>query len=315
MKEKLLFLNQVEQLNGLINLVDKIGSFDGKILKKAQWSALFDSDKERAVLLLNRYVAEAYVSLASQFPTRAELKGDKGDSIEGDKGDSIFGRRGKKGEPGKDAPTLDALVLEMQKMVDKIDLPAPVVQPTQVTELTKTVYQTIDFNVDKEITRSGKAIRDALELIGPEAEKLGQSAIRGLPDRLKSIEGRLDEVFKLVASKPGSPAGEWVGTTWEEAQRIAKDAVIELVGELRKSFEYYRQNENSYDVIDTTDTATKITKTFDTPDGDIIYTLNFDGSGNPSTATLTGGGLPEDVKVLKTYDFSDDRSIPLVTYT
>lgn len=307
------FLNQTKQLDALIALLNKVGKYEGKVMTLGQWVALYKLSPEKAETLFHQQMAEVYVALASQFPTRAQLHGEKGDSIKGDKGDSV---KGDKGDPGKDAPQMDELLPKLQEMVDRIELPkpeAPIVQPTQVNEITKTVYETIDFDVDEEITRSGIAIRNALELIDDEKEKLAQSAVRGLPARLKEIDKTISDLIEEIRKKGNSQGAEWVGTTWEEAEQIAKRVVTELAGASQTTFETINKNLLAYDVIDTTETSTLITITYDSPSGDIIKSIAFDANGDPLTITLSGA-TPSNIELVKTFDFTG-RDIPLITYS
>lgn len=223
--DKINFLHKIAQLESLIILVNKVGIYDGKILTKSQWTNLFNVNPEKAQTLLMQYVAEAYAILATQFPTKEELKGNSGESIKGEDGESIVGRPGLQGPKGKDAPQMEEIKEEIEKLVSQIELPevkpvvvtSPVIEEPQIIEITKTVYESIDFDVDKEITRSSLAIRNALELIEDEEEKLKINAIGHLPERLKIIEKA------LAAVQDGQ---SWnTGVSESEATAIAQSVV------------------------------------------------------------------------------------------
>lgn len=80
------------------------------------------------------------------------------------------------------------------------------------------------------------------------------------------------------------------------------------------SFETITNNLRSYPVIDTTfEAGVSLSKTFQTPNGNIVVTTNFT-DGKPSTKVLSGSGVPGGIPLTKTYDFTG-RTIPLVTYS
>lgn len=80
------------------------------------------------------------------------------------------------------------------------------------------------------------------------------------------------------------------------------------------SFESFVLNLRSYPVINTSfNPGTSLSKTYQTPNGNIVITTNFI-NGKPSTKVISGLGVPSEIQKTKTYDFTG-RTIPLVTYS
>jgi len=96
------------------------------------------------------------------------IKGDKGDSIKGDKGDSVKGDKGDRG----DTPDIDTIAYAAAKLVE--------------ASLTPLIPKIED--IEKDLPKLGERIRDSLELLGPEAEKLGIEAIKDLRKELDALK-------------------------------------------------------------------------------------------------------------------------------
>lgn len=87
----------------------------------------------------------------------------------------------------------------------------------------------------------------------------------------------------------------------------------QLGGSARTTFETINKNLLAYNVIDTSETDTLITQTYDAPGGAIIKSISFDTSGLPTTIVLSGE-TPDGIDLTKTFDFAG-REIPLITYS
>ena len=218
--------------------------------------------------------------------------------------------KGDPGLPGKDAPQINEIKTELQKIVSKIKLPEVSISSSEIEKITAEIQKKFDSRFPNLLREHKKKVRDSLEGIKKEDDKLSQSAIKDLPGRLKKVDARLKRLYDLIneVSKSGddtTPQTFFAGITAEEAAEIAQQIVNNSGGGGGViSFETIRRNQNSYDILSEVNTLALYSRTYDTPDGDIIYTVNFDGNNDPSTATLTGLGVPVGIDTLKTYDFT-----------
>jgi hypothetical protein len=105
-----------------------------------------------------------------------------------------------------------------------------------------------------------------------------------------------------------------VDNTSDPDKPISTATQTALDVKIPNSFETVSTNLRSYPVIDSTFVSgVSLSKTYSTPDGNIIVTTNFSG-GKPTTKLLSGAGLPSGIQTTKTYNFTG-RTIPLVSYT
>jgi hypothetical protein len=236
------FIKQTDHLNAIISLVDKIGRFKGKRINRNQWGVLYKNNKTKAENLLYSLLSEAYTELAAQFPNRDVLfKEKKVKEIHKiqEVPKTEYVEVVKEGKPGKDAPQIDEIRSELEKLVAEIKLPEPTFQPTQVKEITKVVHEKLDINIDTEITRSRMAVRDALELIEEDQEKLSQTAVRGLTDKFTAIDQTVNEISEL-ANKAITKANNWYGGGIGYYQ--AEEMISKAIAAIPKTWEYYVTN-------------------------------------------------------------------------
>jgi hypothetical protein len=105
-----------------------------------------------------------------------------------------------------------------------------------------------------------------------------------------------------------------VDNTSDSDKPISTATQTALDVKIPNSFETVSTNLRSYPVIDSTFVSgVSLSKTYSTPDGNIIVTTNFSG-GKPTTKVLSGPGVPSGTTTIKAYDFTG-RTIPLVSYT
>lgn len=163
--------SKVEQIKDTVNA--KVDNLEAKI--DGSLSALSEELKKK---LESELVLEI---------DRAELKGEKGDSIKGDKG-----------EPGKDYELDEADKAEIASLITVPIVEKVIeVQTPIVTEVVKEVA----------VAETPFAIRDKLESIKEEKEKLSIGAIGYLEERLDDIEKEAKKDKTIVYSGGGGSSG------------------------------------------------------------------------------------------------------------
>ncbi|UOF78927.1 hypothetical protein [Caudoviricetes sp.] len=257
-------LNKIKQLEAFIALVEKFKPFKGDRLSQDQWVRLFQVDSEKAFTLLDEHFAGVLVQLAEAFPKKEDLKGDQGESIQGEK--------------GEDGPSVDdivsALKNELIRLASQIEVPEErlieiqnsikaemktavaeatskikvpvaekvIVKEPQVTEKTNVIYQKVEFDFVANLIENKLSVRNALEAIEEDKDKLSIDAVGGLTEELTELRkliqnikidrvdywgGGLDEgevvaiVNKILATLPGtSLTWEYYATNWSIAPTL-----------------------------------------------------------------------------------------------
>jgi len=156
---------------------------------------------------------------------------------------------------------------------------------------------------------------------GDNAENPNFTVVTGTPESEVTITGTYPN---LELSIPKGDVGSGVASGGETNEVLVKKSATDYDTEWRilsltdlsdgNTFEIIANNLRSYPVIETDfDPGVSLSKTYQTPNGNIVVTTNFE-DGKPSSKVLSGSGLPSGVLTNKTYDFTG-RTIPLVSYT
>jgi len=207
-----IFLNQLKQLDAFIQLVEKFKPFEGQKLSDDQWNNLYRIDSEKAFALLAESIAGVLVQLAQAFPAKEELKGEKGDSIKGDKGEDgptvsvvVEALRGELLKLASQVQVPEErltqikneLQVEVARMVSDIKVPTTeklVVEKPTIIEKTNVIQQKVQFDLVAALIANKESVRNALEAIEDEEDKLTMEAIQGLPKALVDLGKRIDNI-------------------------------------------------------------------------------------------------------------------------
>jgi hypothetical protein len=205
-------LNKIKQLEAFITLVEKFKPFEGEKLSQDQYVRLFQIDSEKAFTLLDEHLALVLVQLAGVFPKKEDLKGEKGDSIKGDKGadgpviadilatlrDELVKLAGQIEVPEERLVEIrNSIKADMEKAVSNIKIPVvekAIVQEPQIIEKTNVIYQKVDFDFVANLIENKLSVRNALEAIEEEEQKLSIEAVSGLNKELTELRKLIQNI-------------------------------------------------------------------------------------------------------------------------
>jgi hypothetical protein len=311
------FLSQISQLESLVLLVEKFVPYTGKNLNKDQWINLFQLDQEKALELLSESTASVLIALVNAIPTREELKGDKGDqgdSVKGDDGPSVNDVvLALKGELTKLAGQIQVpearlqqiksdLQAEIQSQVSKIKptmSEKTIVEKPTIIEKTEVIYQKVEFDFVAQLLENKLSIKNALDLIEDEEDKLSITAVAGLPKELADLR-------KLIQNIKLDKVDYWGGGLDEGEVLAIVNRVVDTLPTGDVSFETVSKNLKAYPATlnYTGENLTSIE--YDLGGGlSIIKTLNYtDGS---LTSVVLSGDTPAGISLTKTLDYTGDN--------
>lgn len=172
------------KLKGLVEIVEK---------------EMSEESLDKKVAKLNENTEKTKAELEKSINGIELKKGDDGKdgkSIKGDKGtdgkDGINGKDGKDGKDGTDGK--DGKEADEKKIVEKV------VSQIKIPE------------IEKKIPELGEPIRESLESLKGD-ERLEVTAIKGLEDKIKELEGKVDKGRRRVLAGPNANAVQYSDLT------------------------------------------------------------------------------------------------------